>query len=299
VGLCVRSESERSLALARELQVPIFTELEKALQETRPDVVSCATAEAQHEEVTVAALEAGAHVCCEKLMAHTLASAQRMVETAHRTGRQLMVSYNYRFSPSALKLREWIQAGKLGDLAFATALTFGYCLHHTLDLMISLVGEVDEVFGIFDDDPSFPRKLRLERYAEFVYSGGRVRSITLRFKNGAVGTLISSDAILVGHPAVRLDVVGSAARCTMADIVGALTLYTENRAGEIWLPSIVLDRLDLGSTTQAAVRAFVDAIVAGQPVPVPGEQGLNRLQVEHALSRSAQERRIVRAGSAD
>lgn len=294
VGLCVRHESERSLHLAQELQVPLFTDLGQALRETQPDVVSCATKEAQHEEVSVAALEAGAHVYCEKLLAHRLDSARRIVEAARRTGRRLMVGYNYRFSPSALKLREWVETGRLGELAFATALTFGYCLHHTLDLICSLLGEVEEVFCLFDDDPRFPVVIGLERYEEFVYSAGRVRSITLRFRNGAVGTLISSDAIRIGHPAVRVDVVGSQARCTMADIVGPLTLYTENRWGETWQPSLILDRLDLPSTTQAAVRAFVDAILSDKPTPVPGEEGWNRLLVEHALLRSAQERRVVR-----
>jgi predicted dehydrogenase len=294
VGICGRHESERSAGLARELQVPLFTDLSTALRDARPDVVSCATKEAEHEQVTVAALEAGAHVYCEKMMAHTIASAQRMVKAAESADRSLMVGYNYRFSPSALELRSWIDAGKLGEIALATALTFGNCLHHTLDLVCSLLGVVEEVFCIFDTDTEFPTAIRLERYEEFSYSAGRVRSITLRFAGGAVGTLISSDAIRVGHPAVRLDVVGSDARCTMSDIVGSLTLFSENRRGEVWLPSLVLDRLDLPSTTQAAVTAFVDAVLGNREVPVPGTEGLNRLKVEHALLRSAEERRIVK-----
>ncbi|HIE53465.1 MAG TPA: Gfo/Idh/MocA family oxidoreductase [Armatimonadetes bacterium] len=294
VGICGRTASERSQALARELQVPLYVGLEKALAETQPDLVSCATKEAQHEEVTVAALRAGAHVCCEKMLAHTVASAERMVQTAQETGRELMCSYNYRFSPSALKLRELLDSGALGEPIYATALTFGYCLHHTLDLVCSLLGEVMEVYCIHEAPEEEQRTMRYERYEEFVYSAGRVRSITLKFANGAVGTLISSDWQRVGHPAVRVDLVGTRAWVNMADIVGTVTLYTENREAEVWLPSLILDRLDLPSTTQTAVKAFVEAIRDGKPVPVSGEEGLNRLRVERALLQSAQQGQPVR-----
>lgn len=295
LGLCGRTASERSQALAHELQVPLYLGLAETLEKLKPDLVCCATREAQHEEVTVAALETGAHVYCEKMLADTVDGARRMVETAERVGRQLMCGYNYRFSPSALKLRELVQAGRLGRLAFGTALTFGYCLHHTLDLLCSLLGEVEEVFCLLNEDTGEePTAIPFERYAEFAYSASRCRSITLQFADGVIGTLISSDYIRVGHPAVRVDLVGSRARANMADIVGTVTLYTENRETEQWLPSLILDRLDLASTTQAAVKAFIEAVRDGQPVPVPGRDGWNRLVVERALMQSAQSHQPVR-----
>lgn len=294
VAICGRTESRRNRGLARELQVPLVVGLDKALREFAPDLVSCATNEKNHEEVTIAALEAGCHVCCEKLMADTVAAAERMVTAGRASSGQLMIGYNYRFSPSAVKLRELVDTGALGDLAFGSALTFGYCLHHTLDLMCSLLGEVEEVFCILHDKPADETAVAFEVYDEFAYSASKCRSIQLRFRGDLVGSLISSDYIRVGHPAVRLDLVGSKARCTMSDIVGRVTTYKENREGELWLPSLIMDRLDLGSTTQALVAAFVDAVRDGKPVPVPGEQGLHRLQLERALWQSAAQNRPVR-----
>jgi len=296
VGICGRTESERNRSLADELQVPLLIGLERALDETQPDLVSVATKEPDHESATVTALEAGCHVICEKMLADTVAAAERMVAAAKRTGRQLMVGYNYRFSPSALKLRELIDSGELGELAFASALTFGYCLHHTLDLVCSLLGEVEEAYCVLNDQPGEQPKLRFEVHPEFAYSASKCRSIHLKFAGGVVGTLISSDYIRVGHPAVRVDIVGSKARCNMADIAGPVTVYTENREAYQFLPSLILDRLDLPSTTQAAVTAFVDAIRDGKPVPVPGEEGLNRLIVERALMQSAKSNQPVRLG---
>jgi predicted dehydrogenase len=296
LGIIGRVGSEKTRALAREMQVPVYLGLAETLEKLQPDVLSCAAGEADHEEVTVTALEAGCHVCCEKLLADTVAGAERMVAAAQRTGRQLMCSYNYRFSPSALKLRELVESGELGHLAFATAFTFGYCLHHTLDLVCSLLGSVEEVYCVHRADPPEPPAMGYERYREFVYSGGLYRSISLKFTNGALATLISSDYMRVGHPAVRVDLVGSKARANMADIVGTVTVYREDRQATVWMPSLILDRLDLPSLTQTAVSRFIDAIRDGQPVPVPGEDGLDRLRIERALLQSAQENRPVRMG---
>lgn len=287
-GIVGRSGSERSRKLADELRVPLFEGLDEALSAVGPDLVSCATKEAEHAGVTVAALEAGADVICEKMMADSLAAGQRMLDTAEATGRRLMIGYNYRFSPSALKLHEWLRAGKLGELSFITGFAFGYCLHHTLDLMIHLVGApVVELFCVFDPGEGYPMPLKLERFEEFCYSAGRVRSLTMRFANGSVGTLIGSDAIRTGHPAVKLELVGADGRCVMDDIVGGLTFYGAHREGELWRPSLIMDRLDLPSTTQAAVTAFINAVRDNQPTPVPGTDGYNRLLLEAKAMDSA------------
>ncbi len=294
VGIVGRKNSERSQKLATQYGVALFDSLETALADVKPEMVSVATKEAQHEEVTIAALEAGAAVYCEKMMAHSLASARRMVAAAERTGQRLMAGYNYRFSPSAEVYKQWIVEGKLGRLSFVSGVAFSYCMHHTLDLICHLAGSpVTEVFCVFDPDPDFPTVLPLERYDDFLYSAGRVRANTLRFEDGTVATLISSDAMRVGHPAVRVESVGTNGRAVMDDIVGNLTLCGEDRQSICWRPSLIRDRLDLGSTTTRAVVAFADAIVKGEPTPVPGEEGLNRLIVEAALLRSGQENRPV------
>ena len=293
-GIVGRSASERGRRLAQQYQVPLYESLEQALAEAQPDIVSVATKEAQHEEVTVAALQAGCAVYCEKMMAHSLASARRMVAAMNETGQRLMAGYNYRFSPSAEVYKQWIVDGRLGQLSFVSGVAFSYCMHHTLDLICHLVGQpVVEVFCVFDPDPDFPTVLPLERYEDFLYSAGRVRANTLRFADGTVANLISSDAMRVGHPAVRVEAVGTLGRAVMDDIVGNLTFYGDDRQSECWRPSLIKDRLDLGSTTQRAVVAFVDSIAKGAGTPVPGEDGLNRLIVEAALLRSGQENRPV------
>ena len=103
---------------------------------------------------------------------------------------------------------------------------------------------------------------------------------------GAVAQLASSDYQRFEHPAVRIDLGGTEARAQVDDIVGRVTVYRAERAADLWQPSLIRDRLDLGSTAVAAVRAFAAAIQAGQPAPVPGEQGLQMLRIERACVRS-------------
>jgi predicted dehydrogenase len=61
-------------------------------------------------------MESGRHVIVEKPMSVDLREADAMVECAHRTGRTLGVIFQRRFWPAALRVREAIEEGKLGDL---------------------------------------------------------------------------------------------------------------------------------------------------------------------------------------
>ena len=69
-----------------------------------------------HEEIAVAALNAGKAVFLEKPMAITLESCDRILEAAYRTKTPLMVGHNMRYMPSILKMKEVIDSGIIGDI---------------------------------------------------------------------------------------------------------------------------------------------------------------------------------------
>ncbi|MDO8542971.1 MAG: Gfo/Idh/MocA family oxidoreductase [Opitutaceae bacterium] len=83
---------------------------------TAPELVLIATPHAAHAAQTIAALEAGAHVFCEKPMADTLASAARMRRAAATSGRVLTFGFQLHFNPGLRRLRELVAAGSLGEL---------------------------------------------------------------------------------------------------------------------------------------------------------------------------------------
>ncbi len=86
------------------------------------DVVHVLTPNKSHAPITVAALEAGKHVMCEKPMAINTEEARKMVDAAKRTGKKLTIGYQNRFRPDSMYLKKCIEAGDLGDIYYARAL---------------------------------------------------------------------------------------------------------------------------------------------------------------------------------
>ncbi len=80
--------------------VPYFRDFDEALETTRPDLVVIASYTDTHKSYAIRAMEAGAHVFCEKPLAPTVADAEEIVAVAERTGRKLMIGYILRHHPS-------------------------------------------------------------------------------------------------------------------------------------------------------------------------------------------------------
>lgn len=91
---------------------PIFSDVSEALQETGPDLVVIATYSDSHADYACAAMEAGAHVFVEKPLATNVPDAKRVVATAEKTRRKLVVGYILRHHPSWVRLIE--EARNLG-----------------------------------------------------------------------------------------------------------------------------------------------------------------------------------------
>lgn len=98
-----------------------YTDYRALLEEKDLDIVYVCTPNRFHSEMTVAALNAGKHVMCEKPMAINTAEAQKMVEAAKANDKVLTIAYQNRFRPDALYLKEECQKGVLGEIYFAKA----------------------------------------------------------------------------------------------------------------------------------------------------------------------------------
>ncbi|MBW4079813.1 Gfo/Idh/MocA family protein [Paenibacillus sp. S150] len=100
----------------------VYTDYRELLKDPSIDVVHICTPNSSHAEITVAALEAGKHVMCEKPMAITTGDARLMLEAAKRTGKKLTIGYNYRYRPDSLHLKKLIEQGELGEIYYGKAL---------------------------------------------------------------------------------------------------------------------------------------------------------------------------------
>ena len=95
-----------------------YTSGEEMLAQEKLDVVSVVTPNKFHKPLTLAALEAGCHVLCEKPMAMNAAEARAMLAAAQKAGRRLMINFSYRFTEASMALKEQVDSGLLGDIYF-------------------------------------------------------------------------------------------------------------------------------------------------------------------------------------
>ena len=99
----------------------LYYDYRELLKDPAIDVVHVCTPNDSHAEITIAALEAGKHVNCEKPMAKKAADAARMLETARKTGKKLTIGYQSRFRADSQYLYNACRAGELGEIYFAKA----------------------------------------------------------------------------------------------------------------------------------------------------------------------------------
>ncbi|WP_214465195.1 Gfo/Idh/MocA family protein, partial [Enterobacter hormaechei] len=102
-------------------EAKVYSDYKELLQDQSIDIIHVLTPNDYHAEISIASLEAGKHVMCEKPMAKTAADAKLMMETAKRTGKKLTIGYNNRFREDSLYLKQVCEAGELGNIYFAKA----------------------------------------------------------------------------------------------------------------------------------------------------------------------------------
>src|SRR5690606_4967647 len=113
--------AEKAAAQYGVADAKVYENYKELLEDASIDVVHVLTPNSSHAEISIAALEAGKHVMCEKPMAKTSEEARQMVEAAKRTGKKLTIGYNNRFRPDSLHLHNLCERGDLGEVYFAKA----------------------------------------------------------------------------------------------------------------------------------------------------------------------------------
>ncbi|HEV2690732.1 MAG TPA: Gfo/Idh/MocA family oxidoreductase [Bryobacteraceae bacterium] len=99
-----------------------YSDYRKLLSERSDiDAVVVITPSFLHAEVTLAALNRGLPVLCEKPMATTVEDANRMIEASRKSGKLLYIGFQKRLSPSTVKMHELAAAGEIGAIQMVSA----------------------------------------------------------------------------------------------------------------------------------------------------------------------------------
>jgi predicted dehydrogenase len=199
VGIC--DENPAVEKYAGDLGVSWYTSYEKMVEELQLEAVIIATPAASHSEIGITCVRNGVHVFVEKPIADTLKAARQLVAAAREHGVQLLVGHHRRHNPSVQCLRETIAAGRLGRLVGVNVLWMLKKPDDYFDLpwrcragggpfLINLIHEIDnlryvcgEVERVYAESSSMVRNFPVEDTG----------SISLRFVNGVLGTLLISD----------------------------------------------------------------------------------------------------------
>ncbi len=93
---------------------PLYENIDSMLSEQKPDLVIVCTPDHTHDDIVVRALESGIDVITEKPMTTSVEKIRRILDAEKRTGRRVDVSFNYRYAPTAAKIKELLNSGEIG-----------------------------------------------------------------------------------------------------------------------------------------------------------------------------------------
>lgn len=199
---------ERAQELAEIYEAKAYTDFIELLNNPSIDAVSICTPNYLHAPMTIAALEAGKHVLCEKPMATSREEAEKMIAAATKAGKKLMIAHNQRFVDSHQIAKEIIASGEIGKVySFRSAFGHAGPESWSADGKASWFFKKDQAFigamgdlGVHKTD--LLRYLLDEEFVEvaaFVKSSAKENSdvddnatFILQTESGIIGTLAAS-----------------------------------------------------------------------------------------------------------
>jgi predicted dehydrogenase len=110
--------AERRAAWERETGSPAYSSMDELLERVEPEIVIVATPPHAHVDSCRSALEAGAHVFCEKPLAESVADVDRVLAAAADADRLVSVNLEFREHPIFRAVRDEVESGSHGRLAF-------------------------------------------------------------------------------------------------------------------------------------------------------------------------------------
>ena len=293
---------EAAQKAAADLGVPIATRDHRAIMDNQDieAVVICSSTDT-HSLMIEEAAAAGKHIFCEKPIDFDLARIDRALAAVDKAGVKLQIGFNRRFDPNFRRVRELVASGKLGQphilritsrdpqpppIAYVKV-SGGIFLDmtiHDFDMARYLIGsEVEEIYvaaGVMVDPE--------------IGKAGDVDTavITLRFENGAIGTIDNSRRAVYGYDQ-RVEVFGSGGAVSVDNNYPNTAVVSDAQRIQRDLPfNFFLDRYVESYIVE--VKEFIECVVKGTPPPVTGIDGRIPVVMGYAAGKSYAEHRPVR-----
>ncbi|MCY0860673.1 MAG: Gfo/Idh/MocA family oxidoreductase [Sulfolobaceae archaeon] len=305
----------RSLAesVASQYSVRSYTTLDDAVKDPDIDVLTIATPTYLHGPQALYAIEYNKNVIVEKPMAVSLVEAREMIAKARKKGVRLGVIFQERYADDIRKLKDIIASGKLGKVFLIESemkwwrdernyyqkdelarswrgmwgTEGGGAMTnqgiHTVDLMIWLGGDVDEVAG-FIDNLTHP-SITVEDTAVAV----------IRYKSKALGVISQTVSTRPDNAQYRkIRVFGTEGMAEIHDTtLSLLKTNSESLESEIRAKSTeTLHREE--NLHKKLFRDFLNRLLNGEEFPITGEEGIKSLELIKAIYYSSSTRQFVK-----
>ncbi|GAB4509975.1 MAG: inositol 2-dehydrogenase [Anaerolineae bacterium] len=286
---------------AQDFNVPkvaqTFTDL---LDDDSIDAVLICSSTDTHAPFIIQAAQAGKHIFCEKPIAADLKVIDEALAAVEAAGVKLMIGFNRRFDANYQRVKDAIAQGDIGEphlmhiisrdpapppiayVKVSGGMFFDMTIHD-FDMARFLLGEVEEIYaaaGVMVDPA--------------IGEAGDVDTavLTLRFTNGAIGTIDNSRQAVYGYDQ-RVEVFGSKGSASSANLYAdAVTLSTAENVRRGLPLNFFMDRYI--PSYQKEVEAFIHSIQSDSPLPVTGLDGRAPVVMAKAAMKSLQENRPVR-----
>jgi predicted dehydrogenase len=121
IAVCDLNESRAKEAAAKYGASKVYTDYRELLADPEIDAVSICTWNNSHAEISIAALEAGKHVLCEKPLCKTVPDALKVEEAVRSAGKVFQVGFVRRYASNTEVLRRFLDGGDLGEIYYAKA----------------------------------------------------------------------------------------------------------------------------------------------------------------------------------
>ena len=267
---------------------------EDILADASIDAVLIASSTNTHSDLIEAATKAGKAVLCEKPVDLSLARAQACLKAAGATGRPVMIGFNRRFDPNFAAVKAAADQGEIGKRELLSITSFDPAPPPVSYVKVSgglfrdmMIHDFDMALWIMGAMPDRVTAVGSSIVDPEIGGAGDVDTavVTLHFADGRLAVIKNSRRAVYGYDQ-RVELLGSEGLLSAGNVL-------ENTVAKATASGVVsakpefffLERYMRAYSVEWS--AFVDAVTAGDAVPVTLADGVNALAVAEAATLSA------------